>query len=299
MNLTIVPPATPQGRTLLDWLCHRYPAAKRQTLRRMVQAGRVRVNGRLATKAGQTVASSDEVLVAERREPKKGNPAPRSAPTRSVRLRIIYEDADLLVVDKPPGLLTSTVPRERRPTLLAMVRQHVEAGSDRAARVGLIHRLDRDAAGLLVFSKNHEAYRSLKQQFFDHTVERIYTAVVHGVPTPRQGRIESRLVERADGTVHSSRRPGQGQIAVTEYEVMEEGRGRCLVRVKLHTGRKHQIRVHLSERGTPIVGDTMYGRADQGPGARLHLAATKLAFTHPRTGERLTFELPRPTWAIL
>jgi RluA family pseudouridine synthase len=261
------------------------------------------------------------VVVADRPAAARTVPAsaPKAGASRDPRLRIAYEDDDLLVVDKPPGLLTSTVPREKRPTLLAIVRRHVEGNgaiangrardsgvrkrartrAESEPRVGLIHRLDRDAAGLLVFSKNHEAYRSLKQQFFDHTVERVYTAVVAGVPTPRAGRIESRLVERADGTVHSTDRPGAGEFAATEYETIEEGRRRSVLRVKLHTGRKHQIRVHLSERGVPILGDAVYGRDNAPEGAPLHLAATSLSFTHPRTGERKTFELPRPNWSIL
>src|ERR1051325_11794745 len=120
---------------------------------------------------------------------------------RPGRLHIIYEDGDILVVNKPAGLLTSTVPREKRPTLLKMVREYVAQREPRA-RVGLIHRLDRDASGLLIFSKNDAAYRSLKTQFFHHEVERVYAVVVRGVPDPRAGRIESDLVERPDGTVH-------------------------------------------------------------------------------------------------
>ena len=324
-----VPVSPPPPQTLLDWLARQYPGAKRQTLRRMLQAGRVTVNGRVAQKAAQLVSQDDAVSVSDR--PVAGSPpagpnrtAPRSsgAPRYDSRLRIVYEDDDVLVVDKPTGLLTSTVPREKRPTLLAIVRRHVEGaeqgrknrgpsddtGNDgagkrgrsrpgRDARAGLIHRLDRDAAGLLVFSKNHDAYRSLKQQFFDHTVERLYTAVVAGVPTPRSGRIESRLVERADGSVHSTDRHGAGEFAATDYEVVEKGKGRSVVRVKLHTGRKHQIRVHLSERGVPILGDAVYGRDNAREGEPLHLAATRLSFTHPRTGERKAFELPRPEWS--
>jgi 23S rRNA pseudouridine1911/1915/1917 synthase len=296
-----VPQSPPPAQPLLDHLAVRYPTAKRQTLRRMLQAGRVTINGRVARDAKAAVSGDDRVTVADHSAPP---PTPSKPRARPQRLSIVHEDADVLVVDKPAGLLTSTVPREPRPTLLAMVREHVEsnpAGRSRPARVGLIHRLDRDASGLLVFSKSHEAYLSLKQQFFKHSVERVYTAVVIGIPTPRSGKITSRLVERADGTVYSTAQPGKGERAVTEYVVQEERRGRALVRVTLHTGRKHQIRVHLSDRGTPIVGDTMYGRNDgqemarksQPPG-RLMLTATKLSFDHPWTGERVTFELPVP-----
>ena len=301
-----VPPAPPTPPTLLDWLAARYPAAKRQTLRRMLQDGRVTINGRRVIRAAELITADDAVVVTD--VPGRGTPPRAEKPPRAAaaRLDVLYEDDDLLVVDKPPGLLTSTVPRERRPTLLAMVRAHAEAeaGRGRSPRVGLIHRLDRDASGLLVFSKTHEAYVSLKRQFFEHTVERVYTAVAEGVPTPRAGKVESRLVERADGTVYSTRQGGKGERAVTEYEVVEERNRRCLLRVKLHTGRKHQIRVHLRERGSPIVGDTMYGRTESSPvpkgrpkppaPERLMLAATRLSLDHPRTGERMTFERPAP-----
>ena len=206
--------------------------------------------------------------------------------------RIMFEDDDVLVVDKPAGLLTSTVPRERRPTLLAAVRGYVMAQAPRA-RVGLIHRLDRDASGLLVFSKDDLAYQSLKSQFFHHTVERVYLAVTQGVPNPRQGRIESRLQERADGTVYSTRAASKGERAVTHYEVIESAGKRALVRVRLETGRKHQIRVHLAQRGTPIVGDAMYGKSDD-DADRLMLAAVKLEFAHPRSGESMCFEVNPP-----
>jgi 23S rRNA pseudouridine1911/1915/1917 synthase len=221
----------------------------------------------------------------------------------------VFEDEDLLVVDKPEGLLTSTVPREPRATLLAMVRDYVGVQGP-GTPVGLIHRLDRDASGLLVFTKNRDAFRSLKRQFFDHSVERVYTAVIEGVPNPRAGTIDTRLVERADGTVYSLRRDaeGKGERAVSEYQTLATNGGRSAVRVTLLTGRKHQIRVHLSERGTPIVGDPVYGGEEAAPkkgkrarklpppppAPRLMLAATKLSLTHPRTGMRMIFQLPPP-----
>lgn len=237
-------------------------------------------------------------------------------------LRIVFEDHDLIVVSKPPGLLTATGPRERRPTLLAAVEAHV-AAIDRRARIGLIHRLDRDATGLLVFSKNDRTYRSLKAQFFQHTVEREYAAIVTGIPTPPKGTIKSWLCERADGTVYSINHPGDGQIAVTDYELVRSRSGRSLMRVMLHTGRKHQIRVHFAQRGMPVVGDTVY-RAPPGmrtskpaaagesaattkaPHARrdisppsagpLRLAAVRLVLDHPRTGKRMTFQIDPPQW---
>lgn len=271
--------------TLLHRLVQKYPLAKRQTLKRMVEAGRVTINGSRATRLSQPLVSGDRVEVLERVVSRKPPAAEAELPG------IIFEDDDILVVNKPPGLLTSTVPREPRETLLARVRTYVSQ-RDPAARVGLIHRLDRDASGLLVFSKNEQAYQSLKSQFFHHTVRREYRALVHGVPDPAMGRIESRLVERADGTVHSTRQYGKGQIAVTDYEVIKTERKRTLVRVILQTGRKHQIRVHLAERGTPVVGDPVYGPG--GKAARLMLAATKLTIDHPRTGTSTTFTVPLP-----
>lgn len=209
---------------------------------------------------------------------------------RSISLEklIVHEDADVLIINKPPGLLTSTVPREWRPTLWAMVREYL-ARTDRRARPGLIHRLDGHASGLLVFSKNDPAYRSLKRQFKNHSVTRIYSAVVWGLPNPAQGVIRSKLVELPDGRVRTTRRPGAGMIAVTEYQLVASANGQSLLSVKLQTGRKHQIRAHLSERGHPIVNDPLYG--EQPVKGRMMLAAVELAFRHPRTNERVTFRL--------
>jgi 23S rRNA pseudouridine1911/1915/1917 synthase len=215
-----------------------------------------------------------------------------------VGFAIVYEDDHVLVVDKPAGLLTSTVPGERRPTLLAAVREYVASNqpTPRGARIGLIHRLDRDASGLLVFSKNDVAYQSLKSQLFHRTIDREYLAVTQGIPNPREGRVESRLEERADGTVYSTRTPGKGERAITHYAVVEqlEDGKRSLVRVRLETGRKHQIRVHLAQRGAPIVGDPLYGSGGGDDSPRLMLAAVRLGFTHPQTGKHVSFELPPP-----
>jgi 23S rRNA pseudouridine1911/1915/1917 synthase len=272
---------------LQDWLVHRFPTAKRQTLKRMIEAGRVIVDGKPARTLRQELPDGVSVQLDQR--PRHGSDSPDISRLRS-QLSIAFEDADLLVINKPAGLLTSTVPKEKRATALAAVRRYLVL-TDPKARIGLIHRLDRDASGLLVFSKSHLAYESLKTQFFKHTVTRIYTAIVCGAPTPPAGTIESHLVERADGTVYSTPRRGQGQPAVTHYQTIDQANGQSKLQVTLMTGRKHQIRVHLSERGAPIVGDGVYGQTDKGG---LRLAATTLEFDHPRTGKRVKFQIAPP-----
>jgi 23S rRNA pseudouridine1911/1915/1917 synthase len=270
-----------ESSTLLNWLKRKYPLAKRQTLKRMVEAHRVRINGRPAVKLTQQLGPSDHIEVVD-----------RSAQRPAAKLAgLVYEDDDIIVVDKPAGLLTSTVSRERRPTLLSLVRSYV-AQTNPKGRVGLIHRLDRDASGLLVFSRNQQAYVSLKKQFFDHTAAREYRAIVHGKVDPPAARIQSQLVERADGSVYSTSQTGKGEVAITHYQVLRTEKKQSLLRVLLETGRKHQIRAHLSERGNPIIGDQLYGAHDDAP--QLMLAAVRLTIRHPRTNSEITFSVSVP-----
>jgi 23S rRNA pseudouridine1911/1915/1917 synthase len=270
---------------LLDYLQKKYPTAKKMTLKRMLDEGRVRVNGKPADRLKLEVGAQDRIEINER-------PARQRLRYTLAPMELIHEDPDLLVVNKPPGLLTSTVPTEIRQTAIALIRRYLEERDPRA-RAGIIHRLDRDASGLLVFSKNNDAYENLKSQFFRHTVERIYTAVVRGKANPPSGMIKTDLIELHDGSVRSTEEGEKGQLAITHYETIATKKGLSLLRVQLETGRKHQIRTHLAKRGVPILGDDVYGEPAEGE-SRLLLCATTLSFDHPRTGQRLSFRIKPP-----
>jgi 23S rRNA pseudouridine1911/1915/1917 synthase len=162
--------------------------------------------------------------------------------------------------------------------------------------VFLIHRLDRDASGLLVFARSGEAYVSLKKQFFEHTISRRYAVVVHGLPNPRKGRLEHLLIEDPQsGKVSVTQNAKTGKLAILDYEAAaaDPERQLSLLRCTLFTGRKHQIRVQLKAAGHVVCGDPVYGKADEPPG-RLALHATYLAFVHPRSKRKMAFESPMP-----
>lgn len=259
----------------------KFPEASKQTLKHMVEQRRVLVSGKAVDRLSAAIQPKDKIEFLDK-------PRPAAPPKSPVVDWIVHEDADLIIVNKPARLLTSTNPRETRPTLWQMLIEYV-APREKRATVGLIHRLDRDASGLLVFSKNDRAFQLLKKQFFHHTVERCYQALVTSKPQTPDGRRISRVVERPDGSVHSTKLRSKGELAVTDYRTLRAKGKLALVEVKLQTGRKHQIRVHLSEMGCPILGDKIYNA--EGPDApRLMLQATRLVLDHPATGKRMMFD---------
>ena len=205
--------------------------------------------------------------------------APRGVLQRDVPLELLYEDADLVAVNKPAGLLTVATDTEKARTAIRLLR---EGGYP---RLFVVHRLDRETSGVLLFARS-EAVRDTLQKNWDQVRLREYHAICQGVFRQPQGRCESFLRENAAHTVYSTQ-DGSGKRAVTNYEVLRANRAYSYLRVTLETGRKNQIRVHLSELGHPVVGDKRYG-AKENPLGRLGLHARALSLPHPRSGRVLT-----------
>jgi len=208
------------------------------------------------------------------------------------KLRIVFEYDSVIVVDKPDGLLTMGTETERSNTLYASLRGYLNSKQP-AEKVFIVHRLDREASGLLVFAKTVEAKEQLQNQFKDHSAGRVYTAVAEGRVLPEQFTVRTLLAENAAFRVYSTPNTRTGKPAVTHVRVLKRGAKTSLLEVRLETGRKHQIRVHLAERGHPIVGDKVYGGRSNVLG-RLGLHGTHLEFAHPRSKTRLKFDSPYP-----
>jgi 23S rRNA pseudouridine1911/1915/1917 synthase len=268
--------------TLGACLAHLFAEASGRTRKQMLAGGRVRVNG-VVTRLPTTALAAGDVVEVGAKQSRGGLPA---------GLTLVHEDRDVLVVDKPAGLLTIATERERRRTAYAHLTAHLQARRP-PGRAFIVHRLDRLASGLLVFAASPAAKRALQAQFHAHGTERTYLAVVEGAPTRAEGTIRSRLVDDEPGRVRETRDPERGRPAVTHWRVVKRGVRHALLEVRLETGRRNQIRVHLSAMGHPIAGDRVYG-ATSDPFGRLALHAHVLGFDHPHTGDRMRFVSAAP-----
>ena len=268
--------------TLLDVLARQFPDSSKTTLRQLLQHGRVRVSGEMEKNAKREISDDEVVEVGQK------SVADALPPT----LALLHEDDDLLVVLKSAGLLTVATERERESTAQAYLNTYLR--KKRQGRVHVVHRLDRETSGVLVFAKNLETRERLKDRFAAHDVERMYVAIVEGYVDPIRGTIESHLVERRDLKMKSTDESHpDARHAVTHYKTIARVHECSVLEVTLETGRKNQIRTHFSEKGHPVVGDTMYG-ATINPLGRLGLHAKVLGFVHPTTGKKLTFTAPLP-----
>jgi RluA family pseudouridine synthase len=207
---------------------------------------------------------------------------------------LLFEDRDLLVADKPAGLLSMATETEKRRTLYAVVFDYLKRQRP-PRRPFVVHRLDRDASGPVVFAKSEAVQRGLQDQFKDHSAGRVYRAVTEGRIDREAFTLSTYIAEFGINRCGSVANPAAGQKAVTHVRVLERAADRTLVEVRLETGRKHQIRVHLAEQGHPILGDPVYGRR-RSPDRRLALHGVSLSFAHPVTGKPITVESPAPDW---
>lgn len=269
------------ARSLLDALASLYPDSTKTTLRQLLQTGRVRVNGEVEKNARRELDAGELVEVGQK----------TVQPVLPPGLAILHEDDDVIVVLKAHGLLTVATERERETTAQAYLNAYLkEKGGE---RIHVVHRIDRETSGVLVFAKSFAAREALKEKFAAHDVERVYIAVIEGEMDPPQGTIRSYLRERKDLRMESVDAHPDAKLAVTHYRTISSNGRYSMLEIRLETGRKNQIRTHLAEAGHPVAGDRMYGSAVN-PLGRLGLHAKLLGFEHPTSGRKLVFTAPVP-----
>jgi 23S rRNA pseudouridine1911/1915/1917 synthase len=303
---------THKGWRLDHFLASSLPQLSRSRLQALIAQARVTLGGETIGDPNKRVKPGD--LVAIEIPP----PAPAQPQPQAIPLVVVYEDSDLIVIDKPAGLVVHPAAGNLDGTLVNALLAHCGdslSGIGGVARPGIVHRLDKDTSGLLVAAKNERAMRSLAKQFAAHAVERSYNAVVWGAPRAGDGLVEGNLGRNPFDRKRMAILRGQGKPARTRYRVLEpfgneEKAFAALVECRLETGRTHQIRVHLAHIGHPLIGDTTYGRSRQAPRAktpteevayeaaanfpRQALHAGVLGFFHPSRQAKLRFESPWP-----
>jgi 23S rRNA pseudouridine1911/1915/1917 synthase len=264
--------------TLRERLQALHPGVSGRRVKEWIERGRVRVNGAVATRGDAVVREVDRIELG----------AVGSLPIPPP-LRLVHEDEDLLVIDKPAGLLTIASETERERTAYRLLRDWLQTRG--AGRVFIVHRLDRETSGLLVFARTPPVKRALQAQFEARTPLRVYVARVDGLVREDAGTLAARVAGDRGPRVRVSR-AGPGREAITRYRVLERRGGATLLELSLVTGRRGQIRAQLADLGHPVTGDRAYGSRHD-PLRRVCLHATRLGFVHPRGG-RVVFESPTP-----
>lgn len=274
----------------------RLPDFSRSRIEGLIKAGYVKVNGIAAIKAGQKVVESDAIAI-ELPPPVPPIPQPEDIP-----LNVLFEDSDILILNKAPGMVVHPAPGHASGTLVNALLHHCPdlAGIGGVVRPGIVHRLDRDTSGLMVVAKTQSAMDGLAKAFATHkTVEKTYLALCHGRPRLESGRIENMIGRHPVDRKRMAIVEKDGKLAITNYRVERVIGPISLIECRIETGRTHQIRVHMASLGCPVIGDSAYGksaldkRLSPVP-ARQMLHAWRLLLWHPVTGEKLSFEAPVP-----
>lgn len=278
--LTVQAPAE-----LLAFLFASLPRVKKSNVRHALKFESILVNGRATTQFDHPLHPGDVVSVRTEKDVRSRNSLPAA-------MKIHFEDAHLIVIAKPKNLLAIASEAEREKTAYVHLTDYVQGGNQRSReRIFIVHRLDRETSGLMVFARTGAAKDGLQANW--DQVEKRYLAIVEGSPKSDRGTLESDLDEANPHKVYSVPRSDLTRHAITHYEVLRRGGRFALVELRLETGRRHQIRVQLAEIGCPIIGDAKYS-ARTDPAKRLGLHACFLKFQHPITGQQLQFESPLP-----
>jgi 23S rRNA pseudouridine1911/1915/1917 synthase len=288
---TVEAAASDRGERVDRFLAARLSHLSRSRLQQLIAQGHV-------TEAGRPVKASARVEGGERFEIVEPAPTPATPAAEALPLRVLHEDRDVLVLDKAAGMVVHPGAGHRGGTLVNALLHHVAdlQGVGGELRPGIVHRLDKDTSGVMVIAKTEQALATLQKAFAAREVEKIYLAIVAGVPAA-EGTFRTLHGRHPVDRTRFSGKVKTGKPAVTHFSVRERLDGASLVEVSLETGRTHQIRVHFSEAGHPLLGDPLYGtRASRQlvHGARLALHALRLTFPHPRTGKRLSVTAPVP-----
>lgn len=275
--------AVTEPAELLLFLLEKLPQKTRNDVKSLLKNQQISVDGQATTQYNLGLVPGQEVEVAWI----------RAAPEPRLRgLRVVFEDEHLIVVEKAAGLLSIATEKQKLITAYSLLSGYLKQKHP-GNKIFVVHRLDRDTSGLLLFAKNPTVQQRLQQAWQEAIDERTYLAVTEGVVRPPEGTVSSYLHESKALIVYSDQNPRNGQWAVTHYQTLNQSARHSLLQVELETGRKNQIRVHLQELGHPVVGDRKYG-ATTDPLGRLGLHAWVLAFQHPITGEALRFETAVP-----
>ena len=275
----------PQGdTTLLSFLIESMPQRKRTSIKELLKHNQVAVNNIPTTQFDTEIHHGDTIKVNLTREFRL---------FYHRRIKLVYEDDDIIVVNKGYGLLSMGTDRVKDGTAYSIVRDYIK-WQDPRNKLFIVHRLDRDTSGLMMFAKNEQAKETMQHNWNNMVLNRKYLAVVEGKVEQESGSVRSYLAETSQYEVYSTQNPDEGQLAVTRYRTLKCKNGYTLLEVELDTGRKNQIRVHMKDLGHPIAGDRKYG-AKSSPIHRLALHAQTLRFVHPVTRREMNFETPIPT----
>lgn len=269
--------------SLMDFLIGTYKGRSRTTVKSYLSHGQVAVNGVTKTRFDAPLVERDTVRVTFSHVEK---------PFTHKMLRIVYEDDHIIVIDKRNGLLSMASESERVKTAYYILSEYLKS-RDRSSRIFIVHRLDRETSGLMIFAKSTEVQHAFQNNWKEVVIERKYVAVVSPPLKERQGVVSSYLAQNKAYTVYSTCDPEKGELAVTRFEVIKSNARYSLVECSLETGKKNQIRVHMKDKGSPVIGDKHYGGIPS-PIGRVALHARKIKFIHPITGETLSFDTGVP-----